>query len=335
MNELVLFNDAKRSMAALHSTDEVTKILNKSVAMQVYAQQAKDTDLVVKATEVRERAERRLGELMAPMPKDFGGRPIENRVSEKPSLDKPPTLSSLGIDKNLADRARKKSKLTDEAFEAHVKKATQRAAKAVEDKTAFRKEEQAARNAGLIQRAAAFPDKKYHILLADPPWRYENPPIGDSGRSIENHYPTMTVADIVGLSDVNGRSVTDLSAPDALLYLWTTAPKLAESLQVVAGWGFDYRTHLVWVKDKIGTGYHARAQHELVLIGRRGEIPPPPPELRVSSVIFAARGHHSAKPVDLHERIEHAYPELAKVELFCRSPRPGWDAWGYEANNAA
>ena len=64
---------------------------------------------------------------------------------------------------------------------------------------------------------------------------------------------------------------------------------------MVAAWGFDYRTNLVWVKDKIGTGYHARAQHELVLIGRRGQIPPPSPELRASSVIFADRGrHHSA-----------------------------------------
>ncbi len=31
------------------------------------------------------------------------------------------------------------------------------------------------------------------------------------------------------------------------------------------------------------------------------------------------------------ETIERLWPDLPKLELFCRSPRPGWDAWGYEA----
>ena len=74
--------------------------------MQVYAQQAKDTELVVKATEVRERAERRLGEIMADMPKAEGAKgQLSGRDSsggfvknppDKPA-EPPPTLGSLGI----------------------------------------------------------------------------------------------------------------------------------------------------------------------------------------------------------------------------------------------
>jgi N6-adenosine-specific RNA methylase IME4 len=32
------------------------------------------------------------------------------------------------------------------------------------------------------------------------------------------------------------------------------------------------------------------------------------------------------------EQIERLYPGVPKLELFCRSPRPGWDVWGFEAD---
>ena len=57
---------------------------------------------------------------------------------------------------------------------------------------------------------------------------------------------------------------------DAVLFMWATSPKLTEALEVMTAWGFSYRTCTVWVKDRIGMGYYARQQHELVLIGKRG-----------------------------------------------------------------
>jgi len=171
-------------------------------------------------------------------------------------------------------------------------------------------------------------DRKYPIIYADPPWRYENPPMGDTGRSIENHYPTMELEEICRLP------VADLATPDALLYMWATAPKLAECIQVVEAWGFEYRTCFVWVKDKIGMGYYARNQHEILMVCRRGELPPPDVSARYSSVVHADRTEHSAKPVEFYEIIESAYPELPKIELFSRSPREGWAAWGNQAEVA-
>lgn len=41
-----------------------------------------------------------------------------------------------------------------------------------------------------------FPNKKYDIIYADPPWRYSDK--GCSG-SAEKHYPTMTVEEICKL----------------------------------------------------------------------------------------------------------------------------------------
>jgi N6-adenosine-specific RNA methylase IME4 len=105
---------------------------------------------------------------------------------------------------------------------------------------------------------------------------------------------------------------------------------LPAALQVIAAWGFAYRSGFSWHKDKIGTGYWNRNQHELLLIATRGRIPAPPPEARVSSVISAPRGRHSQKPQAVYEMIERTYPDLPKIELFARARRDGWRSWGNE-----
>jgi N6-adenosine-specific RNA methylase IME4 len=169
---------------------------------------------------------------------------------------------------------------------------------------------------------------RYPIILADPPWRYETPPMGGGNRSIENHYPTMELDEICALP------IEDVAAADCTLYLWATAPKLAECFKVLEAWEFSYRTNFVWVKDKIGMGYHARSQHELLLVAKRGNVPPPEAEARVSSVIVAPRGRHSEKPERVYELIESFYPDLKKIELFARAGREGWASWGNEARAA-
>lgn len=170
--------------------------------------------------------------------------------------------------------------------------------------------------------------RRYPVILADPPWRYEHPPMGDN-RVIENHYPTMSLEEICDLP------VCEVAADDAILYIWATAPKLAECMKVIEAWGFDYRTNMVWVKDRIGMGYYVRGQHELLLIARRGQMPPPAPGNQPSSAVFAPRTEHSAKPIEFYEIIERSYPDVGKIELFCRTPHPGWDVWGNQAHGIA
>lgn len=193
-------------------------------------------------------------------------------------------------------------------------------------KAVFRREERLDNLAEIAKGNAELgTDTKYPVIYADPPWRYENPPIGASSRSIENHYPTMTLEDICALP------VGDLCTDDAILYLWATAPKLAECLKVLEAWGFEYRTNLCWDKEVIGMGYHARNQHELLLIAKRGSLPPPQAGTQPSSIHREKRGEHSAKPSFYYEMIESAYPQLPKIELFCRSPRDGWEVWGNQS----
>ena len=172
---------------------------------------------------------------------------------------------------------------------------------------------------------AELPDGKFALLYADPPGQYDS--AEDEGRAIENHYPTMSLAELEALP------VADLAADDCTLWLWATSPKLREAMRLIEAWGFEYKTSLVWVKDKIGMGYYARQQHELLLVAKRGSPPVPAPEDRPPSVILAPRTAHSAKPEEVYGILERLYPELSKVELFARSRRLGWAAWGNQVVN--
>ena len=174
-------------------------------------------------------------------------------------------------------------------------------------------------NSDLAETAVLYP-----IVYVDPPWRYEYSPTDN--REIENHYPTMTLEEICLLP------VAEIATPDSVLFLWTTSPKLAESMQVIEAWGYAYKTCMVWDKERMGMGYYARQQHELLLIATRGAVPVPEPANRPASVIRARRDNeHSAKPAEFYDVIERMYPDLPKIELFARGRRAGWAAWGNQA----
>lgn len=325
---LVKYDNARRALQEAHTVDEVKDIRDKAEALRLYAKQAKDIDMAVWAAEIKLRAERKAGNLI--QEKQANG--------ELASKGKPPsdellmlqraTLSDHGINRTESARWQQEAAVPDEAFEQYIAECRQKsdmptAAALRRLNSADRREERVADILKGNQELGT--DKKYPVIYADPPWRYENPPIGASNRSIENQYPTMALEEICALP------VIGLATDSAVLFMWATSPKLAECMQVIEDWGFTYRTSMVWVKDKIGMGYHVRNQHELLLIAKRGELPAPPIPARVSSVVNAPRTAHSAKPEIFYEIIEAMYPEFPKIEMFCRSPREGWAAWGNQS----
>ena len=163
------------------------------------------------------------------------------------------------------------------------------------------------------------------MFLADPPWEDE---FGVSGRSVENHYLPMTLEDIKAL-DIAAMATDDAPVPWAL-------PHAQQALDVCTAWGFQYRTHMVWLKGKLGLGQWVRNEHELLFIARRGAFPTPEPYQRVGSAQSFLAGEHSYKPWEFAQMIETWYPAQRKLELFLRGyPREGWDAWGDQVKEAA
>jgi N6-adenosine-specific RNA methylase IME4/ParB-like chromosome segregation protein Spo0J len=170
--------------------------------------------------------------------------------------------------------------------------------------------------------------QRFSVIYADPPWQYDDGST-DPTRRVRSQYPTMSLADIVAVP------VRDIAAAQAVLFLWTTAPLLQNSMQVIDGWGFSYRSCAVWNKCVAGMGsWGFRIAHEHLLVAVRGAMPTPAPATRVNSVITIKRGAHSAKPPEVRQLIETFYPGLRKVELFARSRAPGWHVWGNQVPSA-
>lgn len=202
--------------------------------------------------------------------------------------------------------------------------------KKVSAKTRVKQVARETREKDLAAKQVALPAKRYGVILADPEWRFEvwSRETG-MDRAADNHYATTV------WQEIEKRDVPSIAARDAVLFLWATVPMLPQALDVMKAWGFRYVSHAVWVKDRVGTGYWFRNQHELFLVGTRGEIPAPAPGKQSPSVIHAPVGRHSAKPEAFLELIERYFPNLPKIELNRRGPaRKGWDAWGNEAEEA-
>lgn len=336
MTSLIRYDAACRALAEAKAIDEVKEIVDKASALKLYARQAKNRELEIDAAEIRMRAERRLGEMLQDSPKNVGARGIG--VSAIPKWnDTPPKLSDLGIDPKLSMRAQKVAAIPVEKFEGLIGEWRERVNSENERVTATlmaegtKAEQRAARETELAAKIEALPDRRYGVILADPEWRFE-PRSRETGmdRAPENHYPTST------LDEIKARDVPSIAAADCVLFLWATAPMLPHALEVMTAWGFSYRSHLIWAKDREGTGYWFRNRHELLLVGARGAVPAPAPGTQSPSVVEAPRGEHSAKPETFLELIEGMFPTVPKIELNRRGPaRSGWDAWGNEAKSEA
>ena len=169
----------------------------------------------------------------------------------------------------------------------------------------------------------------YRVIYADPPWSFATYSRKGKGRSAEAHY------DCMGLDEIKVTPVADWAAGDCALFLWATDPLLPRALEVIAAWGFIYKTvAFTWVKTTkdgtgfpIGCGFWTRANPELCLLATRGR--PQRISRSVRQLILAPRRAHSRKPDEVYERIESLVPG-PYLELFARRRRLGWESWGQE-----
>ena len=335
VNTLALIDRAVQALAEARTIPEVKRTLDLARAAQEYARQAKlGREAEQYAAEIAVRAERRLGEILTATPRATGTRgQVRGATSgrgSKPLWAVPeqdsqqPTLADLGITRNQSARAQRLATVPQDVFERTIAGGKDGSAGILGVKRALLDVARAQKHEAIEQAAAAQPAASaqvYSVIYADPPWAFQNESPAD--RRITQQYPTMPTADICALEVP--------AAEDAVLCLWTTSAHLPDALQVMAAWGFAYRTNLVWVKDRQGMGWWVRNRHELLLVGSKGEMPAPLPANRPDSVVEAPRGKHSAKPMEVYELIERAYPTLPRIELFARAARQGGARWRHEA----
>lgn len=169
----------------------------------------------------------------------------------------------------------------------------------------------------------------FDFLMLDPPWEFSTYSEKGEGKSAQRHYKTMP------LDEIRALPIIDLMAPNALVWLWCTAPMLPQQIDVATtSWGLRYCTEGVWVKTtkhgkiSFGTGYGLRGSHEPFILFKRGK-----PKLTRStrSVIFGPVREHSRKPDEAFDAAEKLMPNANRVEIFSRTNRPGWQSFGDEA----
>jgi len=178
------------------------------------------------------------------------------------------------------------------------------------------------------------PDKKYDVVLMDPPWSYTGQQ--DKWGAASKFYTTMTDDDLRSLD------VQSLLKPSSVVFMWATCPRLDAAMDLLRSLGLVYRgVAFVWVKTKKdGTPIGAQGVRpsiikpttELVIAGsltKKGR-PMKLMDESVRQVVMAPKQEHSRKPDDIHERIDRLYPGGDKLEMFARRPYEGWDVWGNE-----
>ena len=159
------------------------------------------------------------------------------------------------------------------------------------------------------------PKGPFRVIVADPPWPYGIRQ-GDITHRARNPYGAMS------MGDIKKYLKPDLPFKDCVLWLWTTNAFLRESFEVIEAWGFQYKTMLTWVKNKIGLGDYLRGKTEHCMMCVKGK-----PLIHLtnqSTALIAPSNSHSQKPKEFYSLVDALCPG-SKVELFSRvKKRDGW-----------
>ena len=178
-----------------------------------------------------------------------------------------------------------------------------------------------------------FPDKKYNVIYADPPWDYGNTKNlnGQFWGMADKHYQVMKLEEIKALP------IHKITDDNCYLFLWTTSPFMEKSFEVIKAWGFKYATiGFVWIKMKNdmsevrgdGLGKYTISNAEYCLIARKGKYWRE--AKNVKQVITTPKYKHSEKPNETKKRIIQLCGDVSRIELFARQETEGWDVWGNE-----
>ena len=332
MNELALRDVLTQQLQQIKDVESGIEYLKKVKAVEVYAKAKKDEVIQNMAAEQKIRTQRLCGELI-----QEGQRKGEiakpGGDSNMPGRNNRKTLPDLGISLKDSSTFQTLANIPDEIFEDAINDKKEAVNKGASELTTtsmvkvaheVKKQQRAKELKDVIIEKT---DKKYRIVYADPPWKYNEVNHQTQGnfqsKTLGDHYPSLSISELCELP------IKDLTEKNAVMFFWVTSPLLEECFPVIKAWGFKYKTSMVWDKVKHNVGNYVSVRHELLLICTKGSCTPDVKKLD-DSVYSEERTEHSKKPKYFRDLIDKIYTEGNRIELFARDENPGWDKWGNE-----
>lgn len=175
-----------------------------------------------------------------------------------------------------------------------------------------------------------FPDKKYQIIVVDPPWQVKKITRQKRKNQIKMDYNLMS------LDEIKELPISSIASEKCWLFLWTTQRFLFKAKDVLENWGFTYMFVMAWEKTYGRSSgmpmFGFRWNAEFIVVGYNKTQPNIYPKQKLIPMIFQAPNiKHSRKPDKFYEMIEHLGEP--RIDIFARQYREGWDSWGDELNN--
>ena len=173
-----------------------------------------------------------------------------------------------------------------------------------------------------------FPDKKYQIIVADPPWQIQKIKKRVRPNQIEMDYPMMT------LDEIKNLPVESIADDKCMLFVWTIDKYLFNTKSVVESWGFNYHLTMAWDKTNGLAMYGFNRQTEFIVVGLRGKHDAYPERETIRTSFSAKSPYHSSKPDEFYLMLDVLSGE--RIDIFARKQRTGlflknkWDVWGNE-----
>lgn len=323
--ELTLLGRAERALAEARSIEQFKEIRDQAEAVRTYARSATlGLEIQNYAAEVRLRAERKAGKMLAECKLRGGDRRSKSR-------DATLKLTDFGITRQQSFCWQLEASLPDADFERYVSRC-RRCGKELTSAAVVRlarsgpngREEDSRSEAELDLACVRArlgellgQEQRFSCVWANPTWPDTEPNPGSS--------PSHTSA--THSTQLTKLAVRDVVAEQAHLHLAAPAEFLSDAMRVIAGWGFTYRSVLVFGESPRCYGKYWRLTQSFLLLGVRGRLP-----FRDNGLI----GQHEVDESSLAKRQEVLRKLIERVspgphlELFGDGPNPGWIVLGKE-----
>ena len=311
--ELVLLTEATRTLAQATTIDEVRDLRDKATAVKAYIQKAQlGQQLLIDAATFRLRAERRLGEMLASLElaNAASGNQHTNHQSQSVTPGGSTLLRDLGVSKKDSSRSQQIAGLRDDVFERYLAESTA-AGRQPTFAGLLRLQKKEPTDSVSGKPASVLPStrsklladitamgKPFATVYAAPPWSQ----FGDDESSSS-----------FSLSDMLAEPVSEVCESDSHLHIRTDIVHLSDAIQLMHGWGFRYRSCLVFLRPEMEEGQFWQHANQFLLLGTRGRLPFS--DLNQPSWIECEWSDDGSRPDGIHALIEAVSPP-SYLQLF-------------------